>query len=57
MADMRLFDIVGQVKCLYLEGNPFVREMEQYRRNVIGRLKNLMYLDQRAVASDERFMA
>lgn len=57
VADPRLFDLVGQVKCLYLGGNPLVREMEHYRRNVIGRLKNLLYLDQRAVAEDERFLA
>jgi len=50
IADSRLFDIVSQVKCLYLSGNPLVREMEHYRRTVIGKLKNLLYLDQRAVA-------
>lgn len=48
-ADPRLFDLVGQVKCLYLSGNPLVREIEHYRRVVVGKLKNLLYLDQRAV--------
>lgn len=50
VGDLRLFDVVGQVRCLYLGGNPFVREVEHYRRTVVGRLRNLMYLDQRAVA-------
>jgi dynein assembly factor 1 len=55
--DERLFDIVGQVKCLYLSGNLIVKEIEHYRRTVVGKLKNLLYLDQRAVNEDERFLA
>jgi dynein assembly factor 1 len=48
---------VNQVKCLYLSGNPIVREIEHYRRTVVGKLKNLLYLDQRAVSEDERLLA
>jgi dynein assembly factor 1 len=55
--DERLFDIVCQTKCLYLSGNPIVKEIEHYRRTVVGKLKNLLYLDQRAVSEDERFLA
>ena len=46
-----------QIKCLYLGSNPLVREVEHYRRTVVGKLKNLLYLDQRAVAEDERLIA
>jgi len=47
--DDKLFDLIQQVKCLYLMGNPLVREVLHYRRTLVGKLKNLMYLDQRAV--------
>lgn len=57
MADERLFDLVPQVKCLYLSGNPLVREITHYRRTVVGKLRNLLYLDQRAVTEDERMLA
>lgn len=49
--------MVPQIKCIYLSGNPLVREIEHYRRTVIGKLKNLLYLDQRAVGDDERLLA
>lgn len=57
LADERLFDLVPQAKCLYLSGNPLVREITHYRRTVVGKLKNLLYLDQRAVTEDERLLA
>jgi dynein assembly factor 1 len=52
IADPRLLDIIPQVKCLYLMENPLVREVEHYRRTIVGKLKNLLYLDQRAVLED-----
>lgn len=57
VADERFFDLVQQVKCLYLSGNPLVREVLHYRRTLVGKLKNLMYLDQRAVDQEERLLA
>lgn len=48
-ANEQLFDLLPQVRCLYLSGNPLVREIGHYRRTVVGRLTNLLYLDQRAV--------
>jgi dynein assembly factor 1 len=47
--DERLFDLLPQIKCIYLSGNPLVREIVHYRRTIVGRLPNLLYLDQRAV--------
>ena len=56
-ADERLFDLMPQIKCIYLTGNPLVREVTHYRRTVIGKLKNLLYLDQRTVNEEERMIA
>lgn len=44
-----MFDLIPQVKVLYLSGNPLVRETNHYRRTVVARLPALMYLDQRGV--------
>ncbi len=52
-----MFDLIAQVKLLYLGSNPLVREMNHYRRTVIGKLPALMYLDQRGVDPEERMMA
>ena len=49
IAEEQLFDLIPQIKCLYLSGNPLVREINHYRRTIIGKLFNLLYLDQRAV--------
>ena len=49
LADERMFDLIKQVKCLYLTGNPLVKDTNHYRRTVVGKLPNLMYLDQRGV--------
>jgi hypothetical protein len=37
--------------------NPFVREVEHYRRSIVGRLKNLLYLDERNILLEERELA
>ena len=57
LADERMFDLIKQVKCLYLSGNPFVKDTNHYRRTVVGNLPNLMYLDQRGVDNEERMQA
>jgi dynein assembly factor 1, axonemal len=49
--------LIPQIKCIYLSGNPLVREIGHYRRTIIGRLPNLLYLDQRAVDKEERILA
>lgn len=46
-----MFNLIPQVKLLYLSGNPLVRETNHYRRTVVAKLPSLMYLDQRAVDS------
>lgn len=56
-ADDRLFDLIQQAKCLYLMGNPLIREVNHYRRTLVARMKNLMYLDQRTVDREEKIMA
>lgn len=48
-ADEKMFDLIQQVKCLYLMGNPLVKDINHYRRTVVGKLPQLMYLDQRTV--------
>lgn len=55
--DERLFDLISQVKCLYLYGNPLVREIPHYRRTIVGKMPHLLYLDQRAVDKEERILA
>ena len=57
VTDDRMFNLIPQVKCLYLSGNPLVREVTHYRRTVIATLSELMYLDQRGVDHEERIMA
>ena len=43
-----------QLAVLYLQGNPCVKKIRHYRKHVIGKLKNLKYLDDRPVFDDER---
>ena len=38
IADEKMFDLIQQVKCLYLGGNPLVKDINHYRRTVVGRL-------------------
>lgn len=57
VSDERFFDLIPQVKCLYMMGNPLVREVSYYRRTFVAKLKELMYLDQRRVESEEHMLA
>ena len=43
-----------QLAVLYLQGNPCVKKIRHYRKHVVGKLKNLKYLDDRPVFDDER---
>eukprot|EP00743_Colponemidia_sp_Colp-15_P001894 GILK01002064.1.p1 GENE.GILK01002064.1~~GILK01002064.1.p1 ORF type:complete len:304 (+),score=54.21 GILK01002064.1:73-984(+) len=52
-----LLEILQQLPnlaCLYLKGNPFVRNMTNYRKLLICHLPNLKYLDERPVFELER---
>eukprot|EP00604_Paraphysomonas_vestita_P002697 CAMPEP_0174818632 /NCGR_PEP_ID=MMETSP1107-20130205/1432_1 /TAXON_ID=36770 /ORGANISM="Paraphysomonas vestita, Strain GFlagA" /LENGTH=332 /DNA_ID=CAMNT_0016030787 /DNA_START=499 /DNA_END=1497 /DNA_ORIENTATION=+ len=55
--DIGIVDIVAQMpdlRVLYLQGNPVVKEIRHYRKVIIGRCKELRYLDDRPVFDDER---
>jgi dynein assembly factor 1 len=42
------------LKVLYCQGNKFVKEMPSYRKAMIVKLKNLMYLDDKPVFPEDR---
>lgn len=42
------------LRVLYLQGNPVVKDIRHYRKIIIGRCKELRYLDDRPVFDDER---
>ena len=44
-------------KCLYMTGNPFVKDLKFYRRRMVGELTGLVYLDQKGVDQEERIKA
>lgn len=43
-----------QLRCLYLQGNPVVSKIPNYRKTVISRCTALTYLDDRPVTDEER---
>lgn len=43
--------------CLYLQGNPFVKEFRQYRKKFISQIPSLQFLDQKPVFPNERRLA
>ena len=51
---LELLQRVPNLKSLWLSGNPCVRSIKDYRRNVISILPNLVHLDERPVFADER---
>lgn len=42
------------LKCLYLRGNPVVRNISNYRKVLIANILTLTYLDDRPVTTNER---
>merc|ERR1712216_509629 len=56
----RIVDVLESLpdlKVLKLDGNPCIRNIKQYRKTMICRLKNLTYLDDRPVFEEERLTA
>ena len=51
------FKATPELRCLYLKGNKCVKDITNYRRNFIVSLKNLTYLDDKAVSEIERLAA
>jgi hypothetical protein len=51
---LEILERLGELKSLYLSGNPCVRTIANYRKTVISRCKKLMHLDDRPVFDDER---
>lgn len=43
--------------CLYLQGNPFVKEFKFYRKNFVAKIPALQFLDQKPVFPNERRLA
>ncbi len=55
--DTTIIDIFAQLpdlRVLYLQGNPVVRKIKNYRKTIIAKCKMLKYLDDRPVFDDER---
>lgn len=55
--DERIIQLFSNLKCLYLMGNPFVRELKFYRRRMVAELPELLHLDQKGVDPEEKFKA
>lgn len=54
---LRMLCSLPRLKCLYLKGNPLVRDCQNYRKRVIAALPELTYLDDRPVFDQERSCA
>lgn len=57
LEDPNVVDIFAQLpdlRVLYLQGNPCVKQIRNYRKTIIYRCKMLKYLDDRPVFDDER---
>jgi dynein assembly factor 1, axonemal len=55
--DVAALDVLADMpdlRVLYLMGNPIVKSIPHYRKTVVGRLRNLRYLDERPVFPEER---
>lgn len=51
---IELFSQFEDLRVLYLQGNPVVKNIPYYRKTIISKCKNLKYLDDRPVFEDER---
>ena len=54
---LSLLEKIEKLKVLYLKGNDIVRLINNYRRTIIVKLKNLTYLDDRPVREEDRIGA
>ncbi|CAH8642516.1 unnamed protein product [Schistosoma rodhaini] len=52
-----VFAKIPNLRVLYNQGNPFIREVKNYRKNIINQCKNLTYLDDRPVFPMDRACA
>ena len=52
-----LFASMPKLACLYMQGNPVVSQLRQYRKRMIASIKSLAYLDDRPVFPLERHCA
>nr|CAH8863850.1 unnamed protein product [Trichobilharzia regenti] len=52
-----VFAKMPSLKVLYNQGNAFIREVKNYRKNIINQCKNLTYLDDRPVFPKDRACA
>ncbi|TNN08582.1 Dynein assembly factor 1, axonemal isoform 1 [Schistosoma japonicum] len=52
-----IFAKMLNLRVLYNQGNPFIREVKNYRKNVINQCKQLTYLDDRPVFPKDRACA
>ena len=51
---LAIFKQMPDLRVLYCQGNPFVKELRNYRKRMISEIKTLRYLDDRPVFEDER---
>jgi dynein assembly factor 1 len=49
-----IFEKIPTLKVLYLKNNPLVRDFANYRKQLVGKLKELTYLDDRPVNLEEK---
>jgi dynein assembly factor 1 len=56
-AMVALFASMPKLACLYMQGNPVVSQLRQYRKRMIASIKTLAYLDDRPVFPLERHCA
>lgn len=49
-----LLEQMPNLRVLYLQGNPCIRNIKSYRKTMIARLKELTHLDERPVFPEER---
>ena len=57
MQDAGVLDLLAQMpnlRVVYLQGNPCIKNIKSYRKTMIARLKELTHLDDRPVFPDER---
>lgn len=54
---LTILEQMPSLRVLQLQGNPVVRKISQYRKNIICLLRGLTYLDDRPVFDDERRLA